>query len=482
VGLLLRLYRLDFHSLWADEGLQYFVASADSLPEVFGRLGRTIHPPLSFLINHLFLQFNDSDFLLRLPSMLFGVGSIPLYYMVARRLTSPTTAVLTTLVLAISPFHIWHSQDARMYAQLLFFSLLSTLCLLRALEQEKWQWWGGYVLAVTAGMYSQILMALGVLAQGLWVLLAHRRHLRAYCTSGVVIGLLTLPLIFPWMSFFMRRVNAAKVQTVAEVGDRLGFSWMAVPYTFFAYSIGYSLGPGVADLHEQRGMAFLSEFLPSIAAVGLLFGTLLVIGVWAVYKQCSRKVLLLCLLGLAVPLAGLCVLSLLTRFTFNARYTIVALPYFSLLLGAALALLWQRQPPVGAIATLALVGLCTLSLRQYFFVPDYAKEDVRAAVTLWRQTASHAPLLSVSPAGGIRDTVNRYLAASEHAQHTPLGGNRQVVERLNIFFSTSAATSATIVLVRDWHRVRERAIRQAFPIRHEQTVPGVKVLYITRAP
>jgi hypothetical protein len=257
---------------------------------------------------------------------------------------------------------------------------------------------------------------------------------------------------------------------------------MAVLYTFFAYSVGYSLGPSVANLHEQRSVAFLLHFLPSIAAVGLLLGTLLVIGVWTVYKQCSRPGLLLCLLGLFMPLAGLLVLSLLTGFTFNARYTIVALPYFVLLLGAALAFFWQRQPSVGAIATLAVVGLCALSLRNYFFVPDYAKEDVRAAVTFWRQTASHAPLLSVSPAGGIRDTVNRYLAASERAQHTPLGGNRRVVERLNHFFLTSAATSATIVLVRDWHQVRERAIRQAFPIRHEQTVPGVKVLYITRAP
>jgi 4-amino-4-deoxy-L-arabinose transferase-like glycosyltransferase len=482
VGLLLRLYRLDGQSLWADEGLQYFVASADSLPEVFDRLRRTMHPPLSFVINHLFLQLGTSDVLLRLPSVLFGVGSLPLCYMVARRITSPVIAGLATLVLAVSPMHVWHSQDARMYAQLLFFSLLSTLFLVQALEQEKWQWWGGYVLAVTAGMYSQVLMALGVLTQGLWVLLAYRRHLRAYCTSGVAVGFLTLPLILPWLGFFVRRVHAAELETAAEVGGRLGFSWMALPYTFFAYSAGYSLGPSVADLHEERSVAFLLHSLPSIAAVGLLFGTLLIIGVWAVYKQCSRKALLLCLLGLGVPLGGLLVLSLLTRFTFNARYTIVALPYFYLLIGAALAFLWQRQPPVGVIAALAVMGLCTLSLRNYFFVPHYAKEDVRAAVTLWRQAASHEPLLSVSPAGGIRDAVNRYLAASERSQHTPLGGSRQVVERLNDFFSTSAASSATIILVRDWHQVRERAIRRAFPVRQEQTVSGGKVLHITRAP
>jgi hypothetical protein len=128
------------------------------------------------------------------------------------------------------------------------------------------------------------------------------------------------------------------------------------------------------------------------------------------------------------------------------------------------------------------VGLCTLSLGNHFFIPYYAKEDVRAAVTFWRQTASHEPLFSVSPAGGIRDTVNRYLTTAERPQYTPLGGNLPVVERLHTFFSTSAASAVSIIVVRDWHEVRERAIRQAFPVRHEQVFPGVKVLRITRAP
>jgi hypothetical protein len=257
---------------------------------------------------------------------------------------------------------------------------------------------------------------------------------------------------------------------------------MSVPYTFFAYGAGYSLGPSVAALHEERSVAFLLHFLPSIAAVGLLFGLLLLIGVWAVCKQCSRKSLLLCLLGLGIPLGGLTVLSLLTRFSFNARYTIVALPYFYLLVGAGLAFLWQRQPPVGAVATLVLVGLCGLSLHNHFFSPYYAKEDVRAAVAFWRQTAAQEPLFSVSPAGGIRDTVNRYLTVAERPQHTSLGDNRQIVQQLHTFFSTSSAASATIIVARDWHQMRARAIRQAFPISHEQAWPGATVLRITRGP
>ena len=73
IGAILRLYRLDAQSLWSDEGIQYAVASADSIGGVIERMkGSTMHPPLSFLINHLFLQIRDTDFLLRLPSALLA--------------------------------------------------------------------------------------------------------------------------------------------------------------------------------------------------------------------------------------------------------------------------------------------------------------------------------------------------------------------------------------------------------------------------
>jgi len=102
VGALVRLYHLDFQSLWLDEGWQYSIASAQSMRGVFDRAlePEAAHPPLSYLINHLFLQVQDSDFFLRLPSVLFGIGSLPLCYLFARRFAPPPAAVLAVLVFA----------------------------------------------------------------------------------------------------------------------------------------------------------------------------------------------------------------------------------------------------------------------------------------------------------------------------------------------------------------------------------------------
>ena len=51
VGASLRLYALDFQSLWQDEGLQFYVATQNSFSELFHQ-SRSFHPPLSFIINH----------------------------------------------------------------------------------------------------------------------------------------------------------------------------------------------------------------------------------------------------------------------------------------------------------------------------------------------------------------------------------------------------------------------------------------------
>jgi mannosyltransferase len=477
VGVLVRLYRLDSQSLWADEGLQYFVASAESFGEVFGRLFRTFHPPLSYLIHHVFLQINDTDFFLRLPSALFGIASMPLAYVLARRLVSKPAAVLTLVVFSVSPFHTWYSQDGRMYAQLLFLSLLSTYCLLQALGKDKSYWWGAYILAVVAGMYTHIFMGLGVSAQCLWVLLYHPRRLSAYCITGVVVTVLCLPLVFQWGGFFFSSAGKTLAGVEVPFEKRGGFSWFALPYTFFVYSAGFSLGPSVAELHEERSLQYLVQFLPIIVLVGLVYGVLLLIGVVALRRQIGSKPLPLCLLGLVAPVVGVTILSLMTRFPFNPRYTIVAFPYFCLLLGVALAFVWQKTRWAGIVALCAVLGVSTASLANLFLNPYYAKEDVRSAVALWRTLSKHEPLLVCSSAGGVKDAVRYYLDFSERNRMLPME-SRNLVENIKNVFPTHDTTSVYVILVRDWHQAREKTIRHAFAVDNVGSFPGVRMLRV----
>jgi len=106
-----RLYNLAESSLWLDEA---FTANLAQLP--LSTLWITPYdpsPPLYYtLVRVVMLVWGDSEFLLRLPSAVFGILTIPIIYLVTRRLADTTAAVVASFVLAISFYNIGYSQEA----------------------------------------------------------------------------------------------------------------------------------------------------------------------------------------------------------------------------------------------------------------------------------------------------------------------------------------------------------------------------------
>jgi uncharacterized membrane protein len=476
VGGFLRLYALDFQSLWYDEGLQYYVVTQNSIGALFQQT-RSFHPPLSFIINHLFLLLGDSDFLFRLPSALFGIASLPVLYVLGRELTSKQVAVFAVFVLALSPFHIWYSQEGRMYSQLVFVSTLSSVLLLQALRRGETRWWVYYVLVSAAGMYTHVFMGLALAAQFLWVALNYRRHLLPIMVSGFVVALLFLPwtLFLPWVKGFAHNVSADGLTLgLAPVG-RGHFSWPVVPYTLFVYAAGFSLGPSVTELHADKSLQFILSFLPSIMIVMFVFVLLLGIGIWAIHKCFGARAAMFCLLGFFIPFVGTALYSLAPYAAFNVRYTVTAFPYFCLLVGTAVASLDRVNKIFSALAVVALIGISAASLYNHFTNPRYAKEDVRSAVAFWQQARDNEPLLAIDwiyPA-------QRYVGAPE-AKRLFLVGGEDIVPRIEQVLLSQNTSSAYVVLIRDWDKSRETTIRNAFISTQERAYPGVKIFRISR--
>lgn len=406
----LRLFRLEGQSLWADEGLQYFIASAPTLEALWERIAqRTFHPPLSFLLSHVFLRLHHSDFFLRLPSVLFGVGSVWLAYRLVRKLTSVSVALVAVWVFAISPLHIWYSQEARMYAPLLFIALLSTLCLVWAVETRRWYWWGGYACTLVLGLYVHVFIVLQIMVHGLWLLLWFRHAWWAYCVTGMVTAGLAFPIIHPWLMYVLRRVSPGLVEGVATLSrHRIPIGWEGIFYAFYAYGAGFSLGPSLTDLHRDRSVASLLPHLPMIGSVAWVYGTLLLVGLYSLSRRWSWGLSGQCLIAFAGPIIGAALLTSLSSFSFNVRYTLMGFPFFCLLSAAAIVFLGRQQVWFGSVALLALTMISSGSLINYFSLPDYGRTNVRAAVAHWRAESESGHLLSVSTASGVKEVVKRY--------------------------------------------------------------------------
>jgi uncharacterized membrane protein len=144
LGLALRLFRLDFQSLWLDEVLTVQNSAFPLSRIVFDSEVDRNFPPLHGMLVHVFLRLlGTSEIAVRLPSVLAGTISIPLLFGVARFWLGPAVALLTAALLAISPLHVWYSQEARPYALFIALALASV-------------WFAQRLLRRPTGLSSQI--------------------------------------------------------------------------------------------------------------------------------------------------------------------------------------------------------------------------------------------------------------------------------------------------------------------------------------
>lgn len=116
LGLIFRLISLD-QSLWLDEATSALAAKMNMV-ELFTKfLPGDFHPPLYYLTLKLWSGlFGYSEIALRLPSIIFGVLTIYMVYLIGKSLFNKNVGLVASLFLATSGLHVYYSQEARMYS------------------------------------------------------------------------------------------------------------------------------------------------------------------------------------------------------------------------------------------------------------------------------------------------------------------------------------------------------------------------------
>jgi len=141
LAVLLRFFALGKDSLWFDEVLSANI-SHGGLAAVFQASttldGMNFHPPLYHLILHFWmLVFGQSDPALRSLSAIFGTLSVLLVYKVGTELFDRKTGLVAALLLAVSPFAIYYSQEVRPYSLFMLLTLTSFLFFIRMLRPDR---------------------------------------------------------------------------------------------------------------------------------------------------------------------------------------------------------------------------------------------------------------------------------------------------------------------------------------------------------
>lgn len=194
-GFGLRFNQLDV-SLWGDE-IQTYERSVDPV----GYMLTHDQYPLYHLVAHGMLHLGDNEIILRLPSLIAGMATIIVLFLVVRTLYNSTAGLVAAFLLAASPYHVYHSQYARYYAFMMLFGLLAMFFLHLALTRHKWRYWWLYSLCGAAGGLSQLVflppfIAMGIGA-GLWILCskASRREGRIVRSMAILFAFASLALL-----------------------------------------------------------------------------------------------------------------------------------------------------------------------------------------------------------------------------------------------------------------------------------------------
>jgi mannosyltransferase len=405
VALAVRFYELTYHSLWFDEVMSTFWA-AKPVGEIL-RVGLSLaqdkHPPLYYLALHGWMAlFGPGDVAVRSLGVIVGALAVLPVYGIGKRLGGARTGAFGALLVALTPFLVWYSQEARMFMPATTFALVgmygtlrifdcgsrigsfsahqsATPALAPALRSGPCGSAGASVrnlqsailliLGFAAAIYTYLFSAFLLPVAGAWVILGWwltRKEPGAGWRLGLgagavaVVVLLFLPLARS--AWLMSGGESAPGRAFGDMGAAL---WRMLQ----VYALGW---PHWSD----RITTVLAVGAGLMALMGLVVPTK-----WQTANGNPQSGGLFLTLWLALPLlfGGLLLARDRTVFV-ETRYFIFLVPALCLAWGRALTWLWSRQRAAGLILSALVFGVTLAALPA-----DWSPQNRREA---WREAAA----------------------------------------------------------------------------------------------
>src|SRR5437899_793968 len=120
---------------------------------------------LYYLLLHFWLHLGKSEFFVRTLSVVFALATIPVLYLLGRRLFDSRVGLVAAALLAVNAYFVRYSQEARSYTLMLFLCMLSSLYFLECLEDPSRRNRVAHLLASALAVYAHFFAGLLVLAQ-----------------------------------------------------------------------------------------------------------------------------------------------------------------------------------------------------------------------------------------------------------------------------------------------------------------------------
>ena len=373
----LRLVDLTGESLWYDEAYSVWtskmeIASLQTLWEW------QIEFPLYYLLLHYWMRlFGDGEFSVRALGALTGALSVAPIYLLGKSLRGHRIGILAALLLAVNPYHVWYSQEVRMFSLAVLFAVGSLYAYWRLLRGGTWGWRLVYVVLTGLAFHVHYYIGWLVLAENLLYLLRGPRRLVVWIAGQLGIVVLAFPAV---VVFLTKLISHNQWGWLAQRYAQPGL--YDVIDLFVVYAVGISF-PGLSGARWLIVALFVV-----LAAVGALGTGLFPVSLKRLHARDDASLpVLLPVLTLGLPLACVFVLGQLATI-WVPRHLLLFMPSFLLLVAMGLETVRSRAK---AAITVVLMVTSFYALSGAYGTPQ--KEDWRGIVGYLASAASRDDLI-----------------------------------------------------------------------------------------
>lgn len=393
-GAFLRFSWLTHQSLWYDEGISLVISDGQSWLDPFrvmwGRSGGDKYQPLYYTFLFAWRGFfGSSEYLLRTFSVLPGIGALVLVFLTAKRVYGKEHACWSALLMAVSAFCIYFSQEIRPFSLQMLLGSLQLYCFTFALIGDKKE---KFLYSILFGLVTAINFFGGILLLvfSISIALSHFVALPKF-KAWFFWWLPAAFLSFPGIIYFL--ASPAAADPSGDSTNGLGMPiYKSVVFVIHGLLVGSSYGPPLDFLRTNTSLSSILTAYGLSLLILFAVSLMLIFGVGFYYWRQFRNGQIKSadkffgsLLFISFTLSAL--LALTSGINWMPRHSFfVYLPLCILLpLGVNFESVSKetRTNPwtsgLFKVSLLALVGLNLFSTANYFFDEAYWRDDYRSA-------------------------------------------------------------------------------------------------------
>ncbi|RCJ17947.1 hypothetical protein A6S26_29990 [Nostoc sp. ATCC 43529] len=396
ISIFSRFFLLQNQSLWFDEGWSIALSDATSLQENFHKIesretGDKYQPLYYLLLFSWRSFFGESEFAIRSLSALFGVGSVIIVYFTCLNIYGKKHAFWSSLILAVSSFSVFYSQDARPYSLLIFITSLQIYLFSNSLKDKQNN---KIISQVFLGIFTAI-ATFGSVLTLMFTSALYISHAIVYRNFKEWLRWLIPSVIFssPMIWFYLS--SPAASDPTATAVTRTGLPIIQnIMFVLYGLLVGTSYAPPLEELRGDNKIDILLGYWPHLLIFFIVIAVIFIALVKSLFRQSKKRKYqradYLFTLILVTSFLLTLVFALVTKINWLPRHSFyLCIPLFILIPSAFLHNYQEKNQPqsqreilskFAKIATVCLVIMNIYSNFNYYLNPIYGKDDYRSAV------------------------------------------------------------------------------------------------------